>query len=88
MAQTCQGLIHMIRTIFLFEVVVHRFHFIAGMPLTNWRVFPYHIPGLPDDDLIKRPYKEDFEARLLEHPELFLNSSNPIASAHGPTIYL
>lgn len=64
---------------------------IAGMPLEDWRVFPYKVLGLPEDGNLgfgTTRTTDGLMEQLQQNPDFVIDRSNPVPMAHGPTIYL
>ena len=61
---------------------------LAGMPLNDWRVFPFKVVGLPEDNVGNTGDQDALVQQLLKNPLFTINGSNPVPSAHGPTVYM
>ena len=59
----------------------------VGKPLEDWRVFPYHIAGLPEDN-VDASYFGSLSEKLLRSEEFVIDRSDPSPSLNGPVIYV
>ncbi|KAK9846676.1 hypothetical protein WJX84_002730, partial [Apatococcus fuscideae] len=58
------------------------------MPLNDWRVFPYEVAGLPEDNVGDMSRPNRLLEQLLQNEDFAVDRSNPVPMAHGPTIYV